>query len=565
MILSQTSGLGAKLWKTRFFLLSLAAGVFPFFLKPVYFMEPDDFLLNYIANGSYGFEGSQNLVFIRLPIGYILKGLYGITTQVNWYAALLVLFFVLSWTVVYDCVWACTGSRLSILAVFLPDLLLTYCFLTFTVAAYLAVLAGGIIICTAIVLRRGIAFRMAGIFFLYFGYCMRDDTLIPTLFILFPLGLYFLYLRYGTKDLPASFGDFFREWRIPVGILLVLLAATVLWEKAAYTRDGWEGYLEFTDGRGDAVDYPAVSYAYHADEFQEAGLDEIDYMMLIAWNFAEKDVFTAENMREVGRIEAHSVSTSKRVNYAKEQIDKKAVLLILFPVLVFLMLLLMHKNYPWLAGLCTVGCDLLMDAVLLFWRMRFVVRAALPLALAALVALVLLGYRKKYRHPVSGVLGILIFLLLPGTFYIREYLDSVAWMRQPYGMKVHSSLRKEIAEHPENLYIMDGGIMSGIYYYDHPVTKVLTTDTFSNIARSGSWDTYSVRYYRQAEKYLNDPDNLLSSLIREDHVFYVSFDQSVSKMKNFLEHHTGKTYKLTSIEYDDSQYEIYTFREGKKK
>lgn len=565
MIISETSGFGEKLWKTRFFLLSLAAGILPFFLRPVYFMEPDDYLLNYIANGSYGRIGSQNLIFLRLPIGYILKALYGITTQINWYAALLVLFFVLSWAVVYDCVWACTKSRLSILAVFLPDLLLTYCFLTFTAAAYLAVLAGGIIICTAIVLKKGAAFRMAGIFFLYFGYCMRDDTLIPTLFILFPLGIYFLYLRYGTKDLPAAFGSFFREWRTPVGLLLVLLAATLLWEKAAYARDGWEGFLEFTDGRGDAVDYPPVSYAYHAEEFQKTGLDEIDYNMLIGWNFAEKDIFTPENMHEVGMIEAHSVSTSKRVNYAREQIDRKAILLMLFPVLVFLMLLLMQKGYPWFFGLCIVGCDLLMDAVLLFWRMRFVVRAALPLALAALVALVLLGFQKPYRNPVVGVSALAILLLLPGVVYTRDYLASVAWMRQPYGMKTHASLRKEIREHPENLYIIDGGILSGIYYYDHPVTKVMTTDTFRNIARSGSWDTYSVRYYRQAENFIRDPDNLLSSLIREDHVFYVSFDQSVPKMKNFLEHHTGKTYTLTSIEYDDSQYEIYTFREEKKK
>ncbi len=46
-----------------------------------YYMEPDDYLLNYIANGSYGTEHSHYLIYIRGSIGLILKGLYQLSDR----------------------------------------------------------------------------------------------------------------------------------------------------------------------------------------------------------------------------------------------------------------------------------------------------------------------------------------------------------------------------------------------------------------------------------------------------------------------------------------------------
>ena len=548
-------------WKIRFFLLSLFAGALPFFLQPVYFMEPDDYLLNYIANGSYGFEGSQNLVFLKFPLGLLLKGLYKLPAQVNWYAVLLAVFFVLACAVIYDCIWACTGSYLGILIFFLPNLVLIRCFFTFTVAGYLAVLAGGLLVCTTVILQKGLPFRIAAILFLYFGYCMRNDTLIPVLFILFPLGLYDLSLHDGWKHLWSTVRKQWKVWRFPVVLLLGLFVFTFIGEKISYRDPVWREYLTFTNARGYAVDYPALTYAYHIGEFEEARIDEIDYYMLTGWNFAQKDVFPPEKMNAAGRIEARNVSLSTRKNYAKGQLsDRKNQLLILFPVLTFLLLCLIQKGYPWFCGLCIVGCDLFLDAVLLVWRMRFVARAATPLALTAIAGLILLGCKKTYRNRIFAIAGILVLVLLPGYRYTRAFLDSVKWMRQPYGMKAHSGIRKEISAHPENLYIFDAAILSSVYYYDHPVSEVTTTDTFQNITRSGSWDTFSLRYYNQAKRFLSDPDHLLTSL-GDEHVYYVSYDASVPKTKTFLEYHTGKTYELTSLEYDDSQFEIYKFQE----
>ena len=545
--------------KIRFFLLSLITGALPFFLLPVYFMEPDDYLLNYIANGSYGFEGSQNLVFIKLPIGCLLKLLYRLTTQVNWYAILLAAFIILSYTVIYDCIWACTKSHLGILAVFLSNLVVLTWFFTFTVAGYLTVLAGGVLVCTAIIREKPMGCRIAGVLLIYLGYCMRKDTVLSTLFLLIPLGLRCLYRTYGISELKKQILLFLKSWGMPIVLALILLGGTHVLDRAAYQGEQWDGFLEFTSARGYAVDYPSLTYAYHIGEFQEVGIDEIDYYMLVGWNFAEKQVFTPDKMSGAGRVEARNISLRSRTDYAIGQLNRKGILLILLPFFTWLFLLLSRKKYPWFFGLITVGCVWMLDLILLIIRLRYVDRVVFPMMIASVTALILLGTGTEKKSPIASTTALVILLALPGCLYMKDFSSSVAWMKQPYDSPYHASLVKEIHDHPENLYVFDVVLLSGMYYYNHPVSKVLTTDTFQNVARAGSWDTFSLRYYNQVQNYVDDPDNLLSALILEKNVKYVSYDASVPKLKSFLEYHSGKTCNMSETSFEDSRYKIYSF------
>lgn len=68
---------------------ALAASALPFLTGTVYFMVADDYLINYIANGSYGLTYSDRLTFLRMPLGVLLKFLYGLTSSWNWYFLLL--------------------------------------------------------------------------------------------------------------------------------------------------------------------------------------------------------------------------------------------------------------------------------------------------------------------------------------------------------------------------------------------------------------------------------------------------------------------------------------------
>ena len=117
--------------------LSLAACALPFLTGTVYFMVADDYLLNYIANGSYGLTNSDHLIFIRIPVGALLKALYSVTASVNWYMILLLAGTVLSFALLHTCVWKRTGSYPAMLLSLIINYITVAYFFSFTVVAFL--------------------------------------------------------------------------------------------------------------------------------------------------------------------------------------------------------------------------------------------------------------------------------------------------------------------------------------------------------------------------------------------------------------------------------------------
>lgn len=123
------AALTAAFWLLPASIISLV----PFLVTRVYYMVADDYLLNYIANGSFGTAGSAHLVYIRAVIGGVLKALYLLAPGVNWYAAMLAVFTVLSFTVFYRAVWDASHSVLCLLPVLLIDALTVPYFFSYTV------------------------------------------------------------------------------------------------------------------------------------------------------------------------------------------------------------------------------------------------------------------------------------------------------------------------------------------------------------------------------------------------------------------------------------------------
>ena len=97
-----------------------------------------------------------------------------------------------------------------------------------------------------------------------------------------------------------------------------------------------------------------------------------------------------------------------------------------------------------------------------------------------------------------------------------------------------------------------------LYYCDRAVKDVLCTNTFRNIVRSGSWDSFSERYYLQAESlHLADPDRPLLSLVTNPGTIFVSQDASL--MQAFLSEQTGKNIQVEERENTGTDIHIYQF------
>ena len=605
-------------WCRRLFCLLLSAFLclvtLPF--RTLYFMEPDDYLLNFIANGSYGWKYSENLVYIRTSVGYLLKGLYHLTGTVNWYAVLLLLVILCSFAVFYDILWLRTRSAAALLLTASLNFLAVPVFFTYTAAAFFSACAGFLLLEDGLFHspdsnNTGTVELTAGIVFFYFGFALRKDTIVPELALCFPIAMYsFLHTIRGYSPKVQK-----REGRHSVRhpfhrILPALLAGILLFggdaviQSKSYGSDTWRFFSSFNEARTSVVDYNRLSYDLHKTELENAGLSATDYDMLCSWKFADKKVFTIDGMTAAGKLARHSFSLPERVADARQNLQGATLRIFLLPAAAWTFVLFLNfarrrkrRLSPALLSGLTLLMWYLLCAALLLYRMRFVTRVAAPLMMTAIIWILTAGlglgqaaparknvkqeqavpacenekpdtenssgrksvWKESCQNVICSVLAIVTLLLTVGMEITctRDFLASTRDHRQA-GNTAYQSVKEEITADSSRLCIIDGYVLSMLYYYDRPVKDVLCTDTFWNIVRSGSWDSFSERYYLQAENlHLTDPDRPLLSLVTDPGTIFVSQDASL--MQAFLSEQTGKNILVEERENTGTDIHIYQF------
>ena len=115
----------------------------------------------------------------------------------------------------------------------------------------------------------------------------------------------------------------------------------------------------------------------------------------------------------------------------------------------------------------------------------------------------------------------------------------------------------ELADHPDTLYIVEAGVMSILFYNGTLARDVVTTGAFRNIVRTGSWDTYSPRFYAQLDGRVDDADNLLSALLTENNVCYVGVAHD--GIEQFLREHVSDHFSVQITEFEGMQTKIFRY------
>ena len=66
-------------------LIPLCIVVLGYLLGRIYFIQSDDYEMNYIAGGGLHGKPDEHLIFIKSIYGYITKNLYSVFHNVNWF------------------------------------------------------------------------------------------------------------------------------------------------------------------------------------------------------------------------------------------------------------------------------------------------------------------------------------------------------------------------------------------------------------------------------------------------------------------------------------------------
>ena len=69
--------------------------------KSIYYIQCDDYQMNLIANGTFSGKYDEHLVFIKSFYGFIIKILNELSSAINWFGLLLLVFIILCSSVIF--------------------------------------------------------------------------------------------------------------------------------------------------------------------------------------------------------------------------------------------------------------------------------------------------------------------------------------------------------------------------------------------------------------------------------------------------------------------------------
>lgn len=520
----------------------------------IYYNEPDDYLMNYISQGKSSNGPDSHLIFINVIIGKLLKFLYNITLSVNWFGILYLSTIIIIFATLMYIYWELLNTAWGPLTIGIIEIVVL-CNLTFTIIAYLCMGTAFIYwMYSAKKQKYKILDIVVVILFFGLGLMYRRESLISSVFIsamviLLPLLIY--NIQIFKKKI-----NFFILF-----LCLITLVAVGKYDEYQYRDSLWENFSSYNIARSGVVDYPSIDYMENKDALQKMNLSENDINCIENWIFADKKVFSEENLKEIYKINPVSQKYNlKPFNILGQMFKLKYnYVFLLFLLICFMLVGKRERIFISCSGILTY----MMIAALIF-RNRLVGRVMIPIyIIGGMVILFFLCYNQKKDKRVveKGLIVILCIMTCISVKSLHNHYQK-ARVRENNNSK-YMELCKYINKHDDLLYTSVSTTINEITIY-RPIFNIDECIHQKNLVSLGTWDIYSSRYYYKVDKYHNlDRDNLILSLTESDNMQYITKrrDERTKLLIKYIEEHTGGKVISTKIkEFPDADIEIYDLK-----
>lgn len=571
--------------------------LFPILCLKLPYYEVDDYLMNYIANGSLYGE-TINLIYPNYMFGIILSSLYSLVPGVNWYAV--VLLVTLSFALALGFWLARQLQNKIFMIVVVCICMLVPFYLTFTVVAYLSVAMGtaGILYFVWHAVDDWLKF-VYPILLVIWGICIRKGTLLSTLVLFLPIIILLLIQEKLGK----------KEWiGLSIGALLLLgvLAIAVTWNVTLFLEpllciialtgwliarrqnirfrglfrsflvitlsiiimnsfevimdenQGWKDFRSYTSARSNVLDYPYVSYGDAGSELQEIGISETDYGLLWKWIFIDKKTYSEEKLLQIAQV----LKKYPRQTVAPQNICRPTVLLCYgIPVMFFFILWNWknRENKGWIQGLSVL---ILWGLYMLLWlRRRYVFRVTVPLCIVCVVQMLLVSgflQRKDSEQSKRNIVCVAsVCILLVVCQYV--YTSNNITMERNAKDSDYMVIKEYVEETDEKLFLVDSSLYNMLYYTAEPIMSVDRTDIFSNVVKSGGGDSFSKRHYNQMQDWgIREPDRTMVMLALNENMRYIGNEGE--SMKKYLEEQLNQNILMEIEKSFENGVEVYNYR-----
>ncbi len=327
-----------------FFISLIEVCLFLLFFK-IKFETSDDAAMNVIVAGSYTGSPSERLIFTNIWIGHVLKTLYNLFSNINWYAWYLIFSFFIGYLGIQYKVQKLSTNimvkivvHIAILLLMLPALSL----LQFTKVASIAVLAGFILI--LLNQSKNKYEYLCGGLLIIIGSSIRFEALVMNLIVIAPLFV-LLVFKFKWKILLSV-----KYFTVVIGISFLLSVINNI----SYSQDSeWSNYRDVNalQSKITSYDNPVFTYNNVKHVLNQKGWKLADYDMVSMFYFdlgipkysKETLNFIRENTSEINNfrnIDYLYVSFAENIKKFFNSFVKTGV----FFLLLFFILVLLHRK-----------------------------------------------------------------------------------------------------------------------------------------------------------------------------------------------------------------------------
>ena len=310
------------------FLFNFVAFIFSILIFDIKYETSDDYITDAVLSGAYGIGYDYHLLFGNSILGYILVLLYKLIPKISLYFVLLVLLnFVSATSVLYllfkkktNIITICMATLF--LLFFSDDL---YVLIQFTKVAGAACIAGGLLILFGLweAKRNKVCYIIIGVLIMMLGSMVRFSIIYVSAVFLVLAFIYYADSYFRSKNIDKDEINLFIPIKQRIAGIGTRFAVCVL---VIGTLFGFQylgiwfnrldkNYNDFTDFqilRSNITDKPIPSYEEVEDEYNELGLDYVDYAMLCSWNFVDREVYSDDLIVKVAEIHREAVAEREK-------------------------------------------------------------------------------------------------------------------------------------------------------------------------------------------------------------------------------------------------------------
>ena len=313
-----SNGLVSKLKANPFLLaciFNFAALLVCFCCFRIRYEASDDYMIDAILSGAFGYGYSPYLLWGNPILGNILVAFYKLIPDISFYFVLLILLGFLSSTSITYLLFKKGINAVSVcialiyLCVFSEDI---YVLLQFTKISAIAGIAGGLLIVHGIweEKNRKIRFIVLGTLLSLLGSMVRFSTVYIYGAFLLVTFLYYsvIHIKDNAKSDTNKKTAFSSACLIQIGkrllicivIVAFLFGCEYLGNYIRVSDQKLKDFNDFQSLRYGITDTIRPEYETAKEDFDNLGLDYIDYCMLSLWQFVDKDVYSNETLSDVG-------------------------------------------------------------------------------------------------------------------------------------------------------------------------------------------------------------------------------------------------------------------------